>query len=106
MVSRCRLEDIYAVAEALKETLTIQEANQPLLVADGALILTKNATDTRWFRALAARATAICFPCGRLKETTTLQGPALFYFGAQVDAFTRLCSPFGWVGIPLRKGGA
>jgi len=105
---RCRIEEIYAVAETLNETLTIQEPCRRPTVGDSALILTKNATDTRWFRALADHAAAICCPRGRLKETTTMQEPALFYFGAQLDTFSRLCSPFGFVIYPVardEKGG-
>lgn len=51
-------------------------------------------------------ATAICFPHGRLKETTTMQGPTLFYFGPQVEEFVRLCRPFSTVGVPMDKKGS
>lgn len=94
---RCRIEDIYAVAEALGESLYIQERYRRPIVGDGMLILTKNASDTRWYRALSKAATRLCHPRGRLKETTTLQGAALFYFGDKVDEFSRLCEPFGHV---------
>ena len=57
----------YAVAEALGERLAIQVPYQQPVASDGALILTKNATDTRWWQALAASATALCLPFGRLK---------------------------------------
>ncbi len=103
MPRHCCIEDFYMVAETLDELLAIQVPSRRPVIGDGALILTKNATDTRWFRALADAATAICFPHGRLKETTTMQGPALFYFGAQVDEFVRLCSSFGNVCTPFKS---
>jgi hypothetical protein len=107
MAVRCRIENIYAVADALHEHLVIQVPYQQPCVGDGVLMLTKNATDTRWCHALMAHATALCLPHGRLKETTTMQGATLFYFGEQVEAFTRLCKPFGLVLFPMHpKGGA
>ena len=96
---RCRISDLRAVAVALGESLVIQMPYQQPRVGDGTLILTKNATDTRWWQALARAASAVCFPTGRLTETTTMQGPSLFYFGHDVAGFVRRCRAFGhcWI---------
>jgi hypothetical protein len=100
---RCRIEDIRNVAETLGESLAIQLPYVRPVIGAGALLLTKNATDTRWWQSLARSATAICFPTGRLTETTTMQGPSLFYFGEQVEMFIDLCQPFGHCWQPIRE---
>jgi ParB family chromosome partitioning protein len=60
-----------------------------------AVVLVNNATDSKWFQRLAASASAICFPKGRIKyldstgtpANSPLQGQAILYFGGDVLAF-------------------
>jgi ParB family chromosome partitioning protein len=70
---------------------------------DAAIVLTNNATDTRWFRVMADVASAICFKTGRISfwssgrsSKTPLQGQAFVYFGKDVDVFVREFRTFGW----------
>lgn len=77
--------------------------------ADGeiteACVLINNATETAWFQTLAAEATAMCFPRGRIKfwhpekVSAPLQGQAVVYLGKNVDAFKREFLPFGFVAV-------
>lgn len=70
-----------------------------------ACVLVNNATETAWFQTVAAEATAICFPRGRLKfwhprkESIPLQGQAVIYLGPSIEAFKRAFLPFGFVGL-------
>jgi phage N-6-adenine-methyltransferase len=67
-----------------------------------AITLTNNATETGWFHALAEVGSALCFPRHRVKfwhprkESTPLQGQALVYLGADVDAFRARFVEFGF----------
>lgn len=67
-----------------------------------AIILVNNATETRWFQALAARASAVCFPAGRVKfwnpdrESAPLQGQAIIYIGTTPSMFQGQFQQFGW----------
>jgi ParB family chromosome partitioning protein len=72
-----------------------------------AIVLTNNATDTRWFQRLASHATAICFPKGRLcflhpgrKPSPALQGQAVFGLGVARSLFCRHFRRFGLLVFP------
>lgn len=61
-----------------------------------AIVLTNNATDTKWFAVLASISSVLCFPTGRVKYTrpegesgTPLQGQCLSYIGSHDAKFIR-----------------
>ena len=66
-----------------------------------ACVLVNSATETAWFQALLAEATAICFPRGRVKfwhprkESTPLQGQTVLYLGANSERFKQEFLQFG-----------
>jgi DNA polymerase-1 len=67
-----------------------------------AILLTNNATDTRWFQAASRAAAAACFPSGRIRfagpegpRRTPLQGQAILYFGPTPRAFVARFGGFG-----------
>jgi ParB family chromosome partitioning protein len=71
------------------------------------IVLTHNFTDTAWFHTLAADATAICFTKGRIKfynedgvGNSPTSGHAFFYFGPNIDIFTKTFSEIGLVLTP------
>jgi hypothetical protein len=76
-----------------------------------AVVLTNNSTDTAWFRAAADACNAICFTTGRIKFLTDMgervlptQGQSFFYFGADVELFSRHFRKIGFVLLPTRGG--
>lgn len=69
-----------------------------------AIVLSNNATETRWFQTLADAATAVCFPAGRIRywypgrpSLTPLQGQVFVYLGAYDAAFKEAFSEHGVV---------
>lgn len=67
-----------------------------------AIVLVNNATDAEWFFDLALVASAICFPKGRVKflapggeKGAPLQGQAVLYLGADIEAFAEEFAAFG-----------
>lgn len=69
-----------------------------------AIVLVNNATETRWFQEMAESSSAICFPRSRVRfldpegvPGAPLQGQAVIYMGADVEAFKRQFGNFGFV---------
>lgn len=70
-----------------------------------AIVLVNNATETAWFQDLAAYASAVCFPKGRIKywnpdrpdALSPLQGQAILYIGPNNYKFRSVFSDFGVV---------
>jgi ParB family chromosome partitioning protein len=85
-------------------TELIRKFIEKLLTSSGvteAIVLVNNATETGWFQVLADRASAICFPKGRIKfwhprkESVPLQGQALVYLGVYPERFIQCFSDQG-----------
>ena len=75
-----------------------------------ACVLVNNGTDTALFQTLAAQASAVCFPRGRIRywhpdkeSATPLQGQAVLYLGQHVDRFKQQFLRFGFVAV-MRGG--
>jgi ParB family chromosome partitioning protein len=69
-----------------------------------AIVLVNNGTETAWFQGLAAHASAICFPKGRVQflspsneRAQPLQGQAVLYLGPQPEVFVATFTRFGLV---------
>lgn len=68
-----------------------------------AVFLVNNCTETKWFQSLLARASSVCFPCGRIsfwsldhKSKSPLQGQAVMYFGSDAKRFKRAFAVIGF----------
>jgi len=69
------------------------------------ILLTNNATETRWFQYAIRSASALCFPAGRIKfldqtgtpAKTPLQGQCLMYFGKEPGRFADAFEDIGAV---------
>jgi ParB family chromosome partitioning protein len=72
---------------------------------NNAIVLVNNATETKWFQAMARKANAICFPETRIKfidkegkeSGSPLQGQTFLYFGVDRENFIENFSQFGFV---------
>jgi len=69
-----------------------------------ACVIVNNATETKWFQALASVANAVCFPKSRIRfwspgkaSLSPLQGQVIIYLGPNVDRFIKRFAPFGVV---------
>ncbi len=69
-----------------------------------AIVLVNNATETAWFHRMCERASAICFPRGRVRfwgpegrRGAPLQGQALIYVGDDPEHFGERFAEFGLV---------
>jgi phage N-6-adenine-methyltransferase len=74
-----------------------------------AIMLTHSYTDTAWFHAAHASASAICFTLSRIKFTDAdgdparpTQGQAFFYFGRRVAKFRDAFRKHGFIDVPYR----
>ena len=71
---------------------------------DAAVVLTDNATETRWFKRLADNSSAIVFTTGRInffkggtqEAGSPTRGQTFFYFGSAPDRFFATFQQFGW----------
>lgn len=75
-----------------------------------AVVLTNNATETRWYQHLAGAASAICLHSGRIRfwypdrpSFTPLQGQTLLYLGPDVDRFAAEFCQFGVIVATTRQ---
>lgn len=88
---------------------TVEEFAAKLLLeldegrATQAIFLVNNCTETKWFQTLISRASAVCFPCGRIsfwsleqKSKSPLQGQAVMYFGSSAKRFAHVFSGIGF----------
>jgi len=69
-----------------------------------AIVLTNNATDTKWFQELVSVASAVCFVAGRVKYwgpanaiNSPLQGQAITYLGPSREKFASVFQQFGLI---------
>ncbi len=101
----------YPLIELFMEKLVREYENGNVTAA---IALVNSRTDTKWFHAASAAATATCLyrgrirflrPCGEPGPSPT-HAQVLFYFGPDAAAFEREFSPFGRVTIAWKEGAA
>jgi ParB family chromosome partitioning protein len=70
-----------------------------------AIVFSYNNTETKWFQSLIGKATAICFPEGRMdcwsarntEQPKAIRGSAIFYLGPEPETFCAEFRQFGHV---------
>lgn len=70
-----------------------------------AIVLTNNATETKWFQTLAELSTAMCFTNHRISfenvdgknKSNNTRGQVFFYFGNDVNKFIHVFNKFGLI---------
>ena len=97
---RLSMDEMTAAAAAIGCRLDCPYVTRgTVLRADpAAVMVTNNATETRWWQDVAQHCTAICLIRGRLRWKSTLCGQIALYFGADRAAFTAAFAPFGAIG--------
>lgn len=73
-----------------------------------AIVLTNNATETKWFQDLSSCSRAVCLNKGRIRFVNEkgeiigapMQGQAFFYLGDNVSRFCEIFRRFGTILIP------
>jgi ParB family chromosome partitioning protein len=76
-----------------------------------AIVLTNNATETKWFQKLLSAASAVCTPHKRVrfvrpdgtKGQSPLQGQTIFYFGPNIESFKENFGKFGVITTILQN---
>ena len=85
------------------------EQHEAMRFSEG-IVLVNNATDTRWFRALISRCSAVCFTDHRISFWNTdrknvsgnTRGQAFFYFGRRITKFKNTFATHGCTLRPLK----
>lgn len=75
------------------------------------IVLTNSSTDTKWFKALASKASAICFTDHRIsfdspdkkEKSSNTKGQCFFYFGKQKAKFANEFRKYGLILAEYKK---
>ena len=75
-----------------------------------AVVLAVNATETRWYRAIAGISSAWCLHAGRIRFTDKeggtnlpIQGQVILYVGSNTSRFSEVFSDFGTILTPIKE---